>query len=86
MSDYILEKHAKIISFYTMCNSYPITLKLAQYIKSLNSDIKILLGGPQATFTSEATLKMFNFIDAIGLEEGENTIIPIVKIYCPEFL
>lgn len=79
MSDYILEKHAKIISFYTMCNSYPITLKLAQYIKSLNSDIKILLGGPQATFTSEATLKMFNFIDAIGLEEGENTIIPIVK-------
>lgn len=79
MAKYILKYNPKIVSFYTMCNSYPFTIKLAEELKKHNSSVKILLGGPQATLTARETLQAFESIDAIGIGEGEETIVPIVN-------
>jgi radical SAM superfamily enzyme YgiQ (UPF0313 family) len=79
MVKYIIDYNPKIVSFYTMCNSYPFTIKLAEELKRHNTSIKILLGGPQATLTARETLQAFEFIDAIGIGEGEETIVPIVN-------
>lgn len=76
--DEILKQNSKIVSFYTMCNSYPFTIKLAQLLKFKNKDIIILFGGPQATLTAVETLSEFLFIDLIGMGEGETTIVNIV--------
>ncbi len=79
--NYILNKNPKIISFYTLENSYFISLIVAKNIKEKNSDIKIILAGPQASLCSSETLKTFDFIDFIAIGEGEKNIISIIDYF-----
>ncbi|MGB8451393.1 MAG: radical SAM protein [Anaerocolumna sp.] len=76
---YLLEQGPDVISLYTMCNTYHVALLLALKIKGLNDKIKVLFGGPQATLAADKTLEKYNCVDAIGLGEGENTIISILN-------
>lgn len=77
-ASYILTTVPNVISIYTMINTYPYALMLAQEIKRCSNNVKILLGGPNASFLSEKTLTQYPYIDAIGIGEGENTIYKIV--------
>lgn len=79
MVSYLLEYKAKIYSFYTISNSYPITVLMAKKIKERNPNAKILFGGPQASVTYEDTLKAFEFVEAIGVGEGELYIKEFMK-------
>lgn len=79
MVDYLLSKNPKIVSLYTMCNSYPVMIELAREIKNRKNNIYILMGGPQASMTAIETLKKFNFIDIIGIGEGEKTIVDLIE-------
>lgn len=63
-----------------MCNNYHFVLKVSKYIKETNNNIKIFLGGPQASLTAIKTLKAFNFIDLIAIGESEKNISEIVDI------
>ena len=72
---YLLSKKPKIIGFSCMSNNYHFILKLAKEIKMIDENIKIMLGGPQATITAEQTIKRFKYIDMISLGEGENCIV-----------
>ncbi|WMM25674.1 radical SAM protein [Tissierella sp. MB52-C2] len=78
-TNYILKYNPDFVSLYTMCNSHHIAILLAKQIKSQNPKVKVLFGGPHASLTAEATLKKFDFIDAIGIGEGENTILEILR-------
>lgn len=78
-TNYILKYNPDFVSLYTMCNSHHIAILLAKHIKSQNPKVKVLFGGPHASLTAEATLKKFDFIDAIGIGEGENTILEILR-------
>ncbi|WP_162551054.1 B12-binding domain-containing radical SAM protein [Paenibacillus tepidiphilus] len=69
--DYLLRLNPKVVGFYTICNSYAITLTLARRIKESNRDIQIVFGGPQATLTAEDTLSYFPFVDVVALGESE---------------
>ncbi|SHK02432.1 B12-binding domain-containing radical SAM protein [Paramaledivibacter caminithermalis] len=79
MGDYILKKQPSIVCFYTMCNSYHNSLILSKYIKDRRKNIKVLFGGPQASLTSEISLKAFPWVDVIGIGEGEKTISKIIQ-------
>ncbi|CUU50886.1 B12-binding domain-containing radical SAM protein [Clostridium beijerinckii] len=79
IADILIGANPKIISFYTMCDTYHLVLYLAKKIKSMNEKIKIILGGPQATLTAKETLEKFKFIDIIGLGEGETYIEKLVS-------
>lgn len=85
MRSYILETHPRIISFYTMCNNLHIILEVAKIIKQINSHIIIGLGGPQATLTAKAIMEENDFLDFIGIGEGENTIVNIVNKMSTDF-
>lgn len=78
MVNYILKFNPKIVDFYTMTNSYYISLVLAKKLKIMRPNIKILFGGPQASLTAIDSMKAFSCIDAIGVGEGELTIKKIV--------
>ncbi|MCY6356199.1 cobalamin-dependent protein [Clostridium sp. ZS2-4] len=78
MCNYILNENPNVVSFYTMSNSYYLTIKLSKRLKEKNSKIKVIFGGPQATLTSDDTLKICPWIDAIGLGEGEKSISNII--------
>lgn len=77
--NYILNQEPDIISLYTMCNNFHVALLVAKEIKNRNKNITILLGGPHATAVAKSTLKKFGYIDAIGLGEGEKTIVSIIE-------
>lgn len=79
MTNILLSLKPKIVSFYTMSNCYPFIIKLSENIKRQNSRIKIIFGGPQASLTAYETLKQVEFLDAIGIGEGERVIIPLVE-------
>lgn len=75
---YILQFNPKIVQFYTICISYPLMLLIAEEVKKLNKDIVIIMGGPQVTSTPAESLSRFEFIDVIGLGEGEPYICTLV--------
>ena len=74
MRDAIIGKTPAIVGFSTMCDRYLTTLKLARVCKAANPDLKIVLGGPHATITDQATLEAFPFIDVIARGEYEQSI------------
>ena len=74
----ILEKKAKIVSFYTRCDVYHVMLKIAQQIK-LQTDTIIVFGGPQADIVARETMETFSYVDYICQGEGETTIVPFVS-------
>jgi len=74
----VLHNHPKIIGFSTWCISYPTSLKLAQTIKSLEPEIPIVFGGPQASILDRETLSQYSFIDYILRGEADNSIVDLV--------
>lgn len=73
----IEEKSPKILSFYSRCDTYHISLRIAEYVKAKWKDICIVFGGPQSDITAEATLRRIPWVDYICCGEGENTVVPL---------
>ncbi len=78
---YILNKAPKIVSFYSIGNSYFITLTVAKKIKEIDESIKIIFAGPHVSLCSQETIKSFDFIDMIAIGEGEQNIISILDYF-----
>ena len=72
----ILEISPKCVSFYTLCNTYHISLRIAHEVRARKPDTHIVFGGPQATMTARDTLEAMDFVDYICTGEGENTVVP----------
>lgn len=64
----------EVVGFSTMCNSYHITLRLAQHLKARMPHILVILGGPQASVVDTQTLEAFPFIDFIVRGEAESSL------------
>lgn len=79
MADYIINMNPDIISIYTMCDIYHIALLVSKEIKHRAPHINIILAGPHATMVAKETLEQIEYIDYIGLGEGERTIIPLLN-------
>lgn len=72
----IAEQQPKIVSFYTRCDSYHISLRLAERIKARWNDMYIVFGGPQSDTTAEDTVDCIPYVDFVCCGEGETTIYP----------
>lgn len=73
----VLEKNPRIVSFYTRCDTYHITLTLARRIKERRPDIWIVCGGPQSDITARDTVREIEWVDFVCCGEGENTVVPL---------
>ncbi len=67
-----------LIGFSTMCNSYHITLRMAEAIKSILPGIPVLFGGPQSSVVDTETLAAFPFVDVILRGEAEQTLPQLI--------
>lgn len=76
----ILEKKPTIVSFYCRCTEYHVCIDLAHAIKANTKSTTIVFGGPQAELVAKETMHFFEFIDYIACSEGENTIVPLMKM------
>lgn len=73
----VAQEQPKIVSFYTRCDSYHISLRLAERIKARWNDIYIVFGGPQSDTTAEDTIACIPYVDFVCCGEGETTIYPL---------
>lgn len=72
----VVAKSPKIVSFYTRCDTYHITLKLAKLIKERIDGVYIVFGGPQSDLSALDTMRYMPFVDYICCGEGETTVYP----------
>lgn len=77
MTQAILTREPKCVSFYSLWPDYHIMLRLAKELKQADPKIVTVFGGPQASCTAEVTLKTMEFVDYINTGEGENTVVPL---------
>jgi len=75
----IFEKNPKIVSFYTRCDTYHISLTIAERIKQAREDLAVVFAGPQADLSCEDTLRQIPYVDFICCGEGETTIVPFFR-------
>ena len=62
---------ADLVGFSTVCSTYPQVLLLCERIKRCSPSTFVILGGPQATSTAQATMQRFRSIDLIIRGEAE---------------
>ncbi len=67
----IYKSNADIVGFSTYIWNLTETLQIAETLKLVKPDIKILLGGPEVTYDGRDFLKKYPFIDYIAYGEGE---------------
>ncbi len=79
LSRLIKEFDPQLVGFSTYQRNILYVLGLASFIKSLNSEIKIALGGPQITFMPSQALKEMPMIDYLCRSEGELTLLTIAQ-------
>lgn len=48
--------------------------------KKIQSDVRIVFGGPQAELVAKETIKRFKFVDYVCCSEGEHTIVPLLEL------
>ena len=66
---------AKVISFYTRCDTYHIVLTIAERLKR-QTDAFIVFGGPQSDIAATDTMREIPYVDFICCGEGETTVYP----------
>ena len=75
----IYKKSPDIIAFSSYIWNMEETLEIAEILKTVSPDIKIILGGPEVTYNGEDVLRDHNFIDYIIYGEGEESLKDLLE-------
>ena len=78
---YLAKEHPAIVGFSCYCWSIKKILDLSRYLKQLNPDITIILGGPEVGPASEKYLQENSFLDVIITGEGEVTFKEVLSSF-----
>lgn len=76
ITEEILEKEPKCVSFYTLWPYFHIMLRIAQRLKAARPEIITIMGGPQSSATAREVLEVMDFVDYVCTGEGEDTVVP----------
>lgn len=71
-----------VIAFSVYIWNIEMTLKIAENIKNIYPQIKIILGGPEVSYSSKELLEKYSFIDYICVGEGEESFPNLIKYIC----
>jgi radical SAM superfamily enzyme YgiQ (UPF0313 family) len=74
----ILSREPQSLGFSTWCNSFPVSLLLAEEIKKINPDIPVIFGGPQASILAENMVKHYPFVDFVLKGEADYTLPELI--------
>lgn len=77
MCTYLLDLNPKIVGFSTNSSCHHVAIELSKRIKE-QRDIKVIMGGHQASLSAMETMSNYPWIDLISVGEGELNIVPIV--------
>lgn len=74
----IVQQKADVIAFSVYLWNIEEILKLSENIKKINSNVKIILGGPEVTYQSEKVLRENTSVDYVIVGEGEETFPKLI--------
>jgi radical SAM superfamily enzyme YgiQ (UPF0313 family) len=77
--DLISKTTAEVYGFSSICSSYPLTIRIAERVKTLRPSSTILFGGPQASVVDLQTLASFPFVDLILRGESEHSLLLLLN-------
>ncbi len=80
LTGFLRESDCDVFGFSSICSSYPLTLRLANLVRELHPEAKVLLGGPQASVVDVATLKEFPSVDFVLRGEADITLPRLLTI------
>ncbi len=75
---YIASFVPKIVDFYTICDTFPVTILLAQKLKKYAPQATVVFGGPQASLLAKVCLQLLDCVDIVAYSEGENVVERLV--------
>lgn len=70
----ILATRPDVVAFGAQCTTYPPTLQIARLLKRERPDLRVVIGGHNATFVARPTLERHPYVDAVIRGEGEQTL------------
>lgn len=73
-ADLIVQTGADVFGFGSICSSYPLTIRIAEAVKTRRPASAILFGGPQASVVDVHSLAAFPFIDSVLRGEAEGSL------------
>lgn len=79
IAEQILEFAPDVVGLTSLGCNFICTAKIASYLKSFDSELPILLGGPHATILDRAILRRFPEFDVIVRHEAEHTLLPVLE-------
>ncbi len=77
----ILEYKPDVVAFSTYCWNIELVKVMSKCIKDMNSNIKVVLGGPEVSYNSQELLEEFHYIDVIIRGEGEVTFNELMTYF-----
>ncbi|MCD6319694.1 MAG: B12-binding domain-containing radical SAM protein [Candidatus Desulfofervidaceae bacterium] len=79
LSNFIRDFSPQLVGFSVFQRNILYVLGLASFVKSLNPEIKVALGGPQITFMPSEALKQMPMVDYLCRSEGEFALLSIAQ-------
>lgn len=81
MDNLLLYTEIDVVGISTCTSVYPAVLKLAERIKTISPNTKIVLGGPHASWDYHVILATQKQIDAVSIGPGEETWVAIANAF-----
>ena len=78
-ANYIERFTPRIVQFYTVCLTYPFSILVAKRLKKTMKDVIIIFGGPQVSAAPYDSLEKYDFLDVVGIGEGEPYFNSLIK-------
>lgn len=79
MAHAIVRSRPDIVGFTSLGCNFICTLKVAAYLKNINCDLPILLGGPHASILDRQIMSRFAQFDVVVRGEAEETLLPTLE-------
>jgi radical SAM superfamily enzyme YgiQ (UPF0313 family) len=77
----ILDEAPDLVGFSAQCTTYPAVVQISEKIRHKRPDVKIVVGGHNASFVDRLSLERYPFVDCIVRGEGELTFPELVSAY-----
>ena len=77
----LVNENADVYGFSTYLWNIRAHLTLAENLKTLLPNTKIVFGGPEVSYTAEELLEKHPYIDTVLTGEGEESIVTLIKAY-----
>lgn len=75
---YVLDREPDFLGMTAYCSNLPFVLYFARKLREANSEIKIILGGPQVSPTAAEVVSKYKEIDVVVRGESEQIILPLM--------